>query len=725
MDLVNETALEVAWTVSRIKPSSFLMTVLAKGTYQMQPDSAAIPADEQLALTGDEFEAGDPAGPLRYSFDFAPFKPRADVLLVGSCHAPGGTPTPTMRVSLQIASITKSLDIVGDRYWRGQNETTQPRPFATMPLTWSGSFGGPGFDANPLGKGFAPVVGPDGRSLHPLPNIESLAQPVRSLTDRVEPAGFGPILDTWRQRLKKFGSFDAGYVKELWPGYPRDFDSGFFNAAPEDQQVEGYLAGDEQYAAENLHKIRPIYRGHLPGIRVRAFLNEHVYVGEQLRELPMRLDTLWIDMDAERLVLVWRGCSPVADASLEDIAHLLFVAEPLSQQGLSTEHYVGVLDEALMRREDEEDEDFEDEDVEDEGVEDESLEAKDTVGTDTEAAEASIQAVAFAEAEPPTAESIEPEEEPVPDDERPLTEKRVREMLAERRSFAGCDLSGLELTRLDFSGCLLREAILQGANLGEVNFSRADLSGAVIAGANLHGATCNGANFAEADLTSAWLVSADLSGTNLQGADLTDAKLRNAVMIESNAAEAVFTGADLSGANLERADLTAADLCESRLHRTNLAGANLSEAALEGAWGRDVTAVSTNLTKIRAAGAHLTRANFREAAGEEAVLEAADLPAADFTGAVLPRAEFTGAQLRDAVFDSATLNGSRFNEADLQRARMVRCNLYESSLDNADLTNADIRESNLFGTTLMDAVLQNTDLQGANLRRVKTREDIP
>jgi uncharacterized protein YjbI with pentapeptide repeats len=711
MDFVNETGLEAAWIVSQIKPSAFLLAALVKGTFQLRPGEAAILADEQLPLTGDVFEAGDPARPLRYPFDFAPFKPRADVLLVGTCHAPGGVPAPVVEVSFQVGSLAKSLTVCGERHWAEQSEYTVPEPFVTLPLTWEAAYGGAGYDQNPLGKGFKQSDGANGTSLHLLPNIEVPGQPLRTSSDKTEPAGFGPIPDTWPQRLKKFGSFDAAYVKERWPGYPRNFDSGFFNTAPDDQQIAGYLTGDEVFTAGNLHPTLTVYRGRLPGLRIRAFLNE-VRATEQLREIPMRLDTLWLDMDAEQLVLVWRGHLPVSSEQLEEVSHLLVAREPTSQEPPGTiADYQLLLDDALARKE-EEDEELEEEEEEEEAEPEE------------EAEEPSTLSAASADAQEGTSEEPQEQEEQASDDEEALTEARVKEMIALRRSFAGCDLSDLALHRLDFSGLDLRGAILEGTTLAESNLSGADLSGAVLAGANLHGTTCTGTNFAEADFTEAWLVHADLTGANLTGADLTKAQLRGAVLRGVEAAESVFAEADLSDANLEEANLTAADLCGSRLHRTNLASANLTDAALENAWGCNLEASNAVLHKVRGAGALLSEANFRGATGEEAVWQAADLYAANFTGAKLPRAEFSGAHLRLAVFDAATIKEARFDEANLRGARMVRCNLYETSLQKADLTGVDLSESNLFGATLMDTVVQNTNFTGANLRRIKTREDV-
>src|SRR4051812_4255864 len=100
MDVVNNTPLEAAWIVSKIHSPDFALTAIVKGTYQMKAGEMARLAEEQRPVTGDEFVDGDPAKALRYPFDFAPFKPRADVLVLGTCHATGGRPTESEKVSI-------------------------------------------------------------------------------------------------------------------------------------------------------------------------------------------------------------------------------------------------------------------------------------------------------------------------------------------------------------------------------------------------------------------------------------------------------------------------------------------------------------------------------------------------------------------------------------------------------------------------------------------------
>src|SRR5207247_9456995 len=131
--------------------------------------------------------------------------------------------------------------------------------------------------------GAAPITRADGATEHFMANIDTPRGPVARTptTANVEPAGFGPIPGTWPQRAEKVGAIDASYMKERWTWYPRDLEWGYFNAAPADQQVDGYLRGDETLLAEGLHPTSP-YRRKLPAVRVRCFINQLVKARQDL-----------------------------------------------------------------------------------------------------------------------------------------------------------------------------------------------------------------------------------------------------------------------------------------------------------------------------------------------------------------------------------------------------------------------------------------------------------
>src|SRR5690606_15595879 len=134
-----------------------------------------------------------------------PWKPRADVLLIGSAHAPGGKPVTTLPVSLKVGRIEKKLGIIGNRIWKGKRllgvTASDPEPFTTMPITWERALGGPKDKRNPVG------CGRDGADGRPLPNIEIPGKLIHGPGDRADPAGFGPLSPTWSPRCDRMGTY--------------------------------------------------------------------------------------------------------------------------------------------------------------------------------------------------------------------------------------------------------------------------------------------------------------------------------------------------------------------------------------------------------------------------------------------------------------------------------------------------------------------------------------
>lgn len=89
------------------------------------------------------------------------------------------------------------------------------------------------------------------------------------------------------------------------------------------------------------------------------------------------------------------------------------------------------------------------------------------------------------------------------------------------------DLSGFNLSNINFNRVCLIGANLKQANLSSANLDGAYASGANLSEANLNGANLNSANLSEANLTGADLTSAQVEATDLTAAQLTGAYLEN------------------------------------------------------------------------------------------------------------------------------------------------------------------------------------------------------
>ena len=281
--------------------------------------------------------------------DAAMPKSRGEVLVCGRAY-PRNPPQAACTVRLRLGAVDKSLLVVGDRVWR-EGGMTAPVPFAEMPVTWERAYGGEGFAHNPLGRGY----GPDGATNErALPNVEHPTRRIVSPHDRPAPAGFGALDFSWPQRFSKVGTYDARWLRERYPGLADDIDWTLFNAAPDDQWIEGFFTGDERFTAENLHPDHGVLEGVLPGLRLRAFVTlrragPDGTSREDFVELPMRADTVWLFPHAERGALLYRGTTRVAEDDADDVLHLVLGAERLADAPRDASYYADVLARRLDR----------------------------------------------------------------------------------------------------------------------------------------------------------------------------------------------------------------------------------------------------------------------------------------------------------------------------------------------------------------------------------------
>ena len=309
------------------------------------------------------FDFTDPANPLAEKemwpfvqeqlgkdaiLDMAMPKPKGELLVWGRCFPPDGGPRGASQVSVRLGPIEKRLYVFGNRYWKkaagAGYSITEPEPFIDMPLTYDRAFGGNGFDRNPLGRGVAAVMTSSGTQSHPLPNVEDPRRLVGSPADRPDPAGFAPLDYTWPQRAKKLGTYDNKWFQERWPFYPDDMNWTYFNAAPEDQQIEDFFAGTEPFSVAGMHPKEPLIESRLPGIRHRFFINQLTDAakpeGQTLfKEVLTRVDTVWLFPHAKKGIAISRGSAEVKDDEALDVAHLYVVSERAGGEPGTIEKY--------------------------------------------------------------------------------------------------------------------------------------------------------------------------------------------------------------------------------------------------------------------------------------------------------------------------------------------------------------------------------------------------
>jgi uncharacterized protein YjbI with pentapeptide repeats len=730
LEIINQTKLKFALIPGRITFPNHTLTFIVKGTFDLNFEKEAVVVEEQLYSTGDELYPDDneAAGSIFYESDFAYFKPRTDLLLTGKCYPANNQHVPASSVTFQVGNKSKTLNVYGNRYWQGLMNYSDPKPFTEMDLRYENSFGGEGYKKNPVGKGFGKKETELGSKVNSLPNIENPNQLIRLPGDRPKPAGFGPLGKMWQQRSSKLGTYKGNWLKERWPWFPKDFDWGYYNSAQSDMQVEGYLKGDEKLLFENLHPTHSKYNSKLPGIRVRIFVNKFdkaIQKEAEFKEVKLNLDTLWADMESEKLVLVWRGFIDVNSDEYEEIQHLFIVSEKINESAQSLDYYKQLFLKNIA--EEEEDEIYETE---------EPLEKEDKINVDEEIAKAEVEMRAAMieagidpDAEPPkqTEEAkLEEtkllkemgfEDEP---EEIPITREIVQERAAKGESFIGEDLSNLDLSDLELKGLDFKNAILKEVNFEKANLSNADFTSANLEKANLSGTDLKNTKFNDADLSRAILINADLSNADLTDAIFEKANLENAVLDNVEAADSNFTEADLKNASLKRGDFQGGYFSKAILNNADFSGSNLKDVSMEESTGIQVNMTAADLTQLRASdGCNFTKGIFRETIGRESIWEKANLTDADFSYSKMEGADFTSAILDKSNFNSADMKFSRLIKASLHEAKFVSMNLFRGSFEKANLSNTDFRGSNLYEVEFYNAKIGNCRFEQTNLKMTK------
>jgi uncharacterized protein YjbI with pentapeptide repeats len=655
--IVKETRLEVAHFTATLSGAPELFVVV-KGTFQLENGKICELSEDQ-DLPGVEVpNDGDALLPsLRYDSDFALVKPRGECFLAGTAWAPR-EPCSILPVEVHVGSIEKRLGIIGDREWKKSllgRSVTDPEPFQSMPLRLERCFGGEGFDPNPIGRGFAET---GDRWL--LPNIEDPAAIIDSPRARPRPASAFPTPRLFPERVKRAGTFDERWKATRWPDLPEDFDPAYFNAAPEDLQIDGFWRGDETIVLVHLHPEMPRIDARLPGLVPRCFVEDR---GTTI-PIALALDTITVDSDRMKVLCVWRGRTATIDP------RWLFLGEGSSSEA-----------ELLAR-------------------------FADRIGRDVE--EETIRPARVSKAPLPGS----PGE---PDQLRAevATAHERGESLA-RRDLTGVDLSGLSLERIDLSHAILTSARFDGANLSGANLEGAVCHGASARATDLTKSTLGGADLSGIDGTDARFEGADLTGVSFEGSRLGGARFCNARSESTDMAKADLTGADFSDA-----DLTSADLSGSKIDGASFEGANLTEATFEDAAGDGASFDGAAIPRLRAARITLRNASFSAVSGEAPIFREAALGPAVFDGARIPRADFSGASMEGASFEGCDLTSARMVGANLSGAVLAESKLFEANLEGANLENADLEGASLYAAELWKAKLDGAHLDDADLTRTK------
>ena len=643
--------------VTGCHPSGPMLVVVVKRVFHLVPGQALTAVEPPPATAGCVFAGDDPLGECLADSELAPFKPQADVLLTGSCHAPGGRPVPALVAGFSVGALRKRIAVFGARAWkRGffSAGASDPQPFAVMPLTWSRAYGGAGWRDNPAGCG---------RDSEHLPNLEYPERLLAKPKSPQPPAGVGPLNPLWPLRASRLGTFPTDWLKRHAPAYPSDFDWSYFNAAPADQRLAGHLRGDEDCTFQHLHPDAPEWSARLPGLGMRIAVEDDDG-GSRQRTQALILDTMHADTDGGTLTLLWRGWLPVRGRDLGCVHRLLVTSEPLAAPRATPELLAQL------------------------------------------AAIPAPPAPAPLPTQPPTPPEAVP----------PAIDWRAR--IAPGADLSQAPLAGFDLTGLDLSGCNLSGADLRGARLVRARLDHALLIGARLEQADLTEASLVAADCSTADLTRAVLDRVILNDARLSGAIAEGAWLRGASLDRAQAEGAVFTQVHAARLSARGAHFAGASFSGAELDDADLSGADLSKAAFIGTSALRLVASGARFTNARiAGGSDLSGARLDHLQAGVSCWQQARLLHADFSESDLPGAVFSQALLTHARLRACDLTDALFIGADLQRADLTGAKCLHASFHQADCRATVFTGACRFETDFTECALAGAAFAGSDVTR--------
>ena len=302
-----------------------VLLVLVKTSYDIADDGSLSLSEEQepICFEGEYFgEPGQSSLKIAPEANFE--KLATDVVLIGQAYAPGGQAVTQFDAGLQVADLRQHIRVFGDRIWQKRTtakrvvtwEMSAPQPIVQVPLIYENAFGGEdlspdedkhyAFDPrNLIGTG---VIAKNSKlDKVPLPNLEDPKQLIRSPEDRPQPVGMGFISPDWQPRLGYSGTYDENWEKTRLPMLPLDFNRTFFNAAHPRLIAQGFLQG-----SETIHTVNVTPQGRLsiqlPGDKPEiSFKYQH----KEPKKLEVKLDTIIINTDEMKLILLWRASEDV------------------------------------------------------------------------------------------------------------------------------------------------------------------------------------------------------------------------------------------------------------------------------------------------------------------------------------------------------------------------------------------------------------------------------
>ncbi len=712
-------------------------------------------------------------------------KKSGELIVMGRCFAPEGLPVAMSSVSVHLGPINKTLNVFGDRFWEKEwldgSKHTYPVPFTEMDITWENAFGGEGFQVNPVGKGFPTEKMKKWEEPWPLPNIEDHDNLIVMKEDTPDPAGFRTLDIMNPVRMAKLGTYDEVWRKERFPGYPEDMDWTYFNGTQQDQWVERFFRGDEEFSVLGMNVEKQTLYSNLPSVKARCFITRHNSPGK-LEEVLSNLDTVWLFPHAERGIILYRGVVKISTDDAEDVAELMAGFEKLNEPK-TREHYETVytkrmdkehggvyslMDEDLMPQEEKivrtGDIDQLDELTTPEFI----FQRKAMVKAQKELDKhrdmlksSGIDPDKYLPSKLPAPKELSFEEKVkfLTRDSGKIKADIEKQVLEQRSKLEAQARETMKKVGVDFDQLVKKvEAENRGApkfpmnkqldsiqkmaeSIPALKQTLADKDFSVKMAEAEEDFQKNYKRFAHlyppaTPLDDAQLVLLkkeieekgkagfsfaewDFTGIDLSGLDLSGVDFRDAYMEGANLSGANLCGADLTRTVLARANLSDTDLRSARLLETNFGEAKLHNTRIEKA---DLSGAV--FVKADCEGAIFTNSDFGGIDPENINIETASNDRADFSGAKLKNCNMSGISVSMAQFIETDLEGAKFCNSDLSKALFYKANLKGTDFSGADLSQCQFVESigpeSVFDGARMNSSVfaKGTSLPDSSFKRV-------
>jgi len=323
MELINKTPMVAGYTLGMDATGGEQVVVVIKGTFcipERRKDQPQLSASQVPLIEADVFTGEPGVSALLLDVDYAPVKHLCDVTLLGTAYAPNARETDKVLAGFKVGSLSKTLQVLGERVWTYDGEVYAPssaKTFVSRPITYDIAYGGVDrfsddesmhmpYWENPVGIGYHHAMDENLIVGTPAPSTEVPDDPVVKPDGQYQPMSLGPVSRSWKPRMDYAGTYDDNWMDNRFPFLPDDFNDLYYQSAPRDQQMP-YPKGGENVQLLN---VTPDGRRSfkLPVRRIPlVFSRRHA----KSVEMQASLDTIVFEPDASRFTLTWRASLPL------------------------------------------------------------------------------------------------------------------------------------------------------------------------------------------------------------------------------------------------------------------------------------------------------------------------------------------------------------------------------------------------------------------------------